>query len=67
VGSGSDHLFFQLVNATRSASRAQCATGSSRAPQQLLPNCVADYVVVELQRCGNRPERVPIPDFTNVE
>jgi len=36
-------------------------------PQQLLSNCVADYVVDELQRCGNRPEQVPIPGFTNVE
>ena len=36
-------------------------------PQQLLSNCVADYVVDELQRCGNRPELVPIPGFTNVE
>lgn len=36
-------------------------------PQQLLSNCVADYVVDELRRCGNRPELLPIPGFTNVE
>jgi hypothetical protein len=35
-------------------------------PQQLLSNCVADYVVDELRRNGNRPEAVPVPGFTNV-
>jgi hypothetical protein len=34
-------------------------------PQQLLSNCVADYVVDELRRNGNRPEAVPIPGFSN--
>jgi len=36
-------------------------------PQQLLVNCVADYVVDELQRNGHRPGEVPIPGFTNVD
>ncbi len=35
-------------------------------PQQLLSNCVADYVVDALSRNGNRPEQVEIPGFTNV-
>lgn len=35
-------------------------------PQQLLSNCVADYIVDELERCGHQPELVPIPGFTNV-
>jgi hypothetical protein len=36
-------------------------------PQQLLVNCVADYVVDTLQRNGNLPGEVPIPGFTNVD
>ncbi len=36
-------------------------------PQQLLSNCVADYVVDELGKNGNRPECVPVPGFSNVE
>jgi hypothetical protein len=36
-------------------------------PQQLLSNCVADYVVDQLQKNGNRPEAVPIPGFSNVD
>ncbi len=36
-------------------------------PQQLLSNCVADYVVDELRKNGNRPECVPIPGFTNAQ
>ena len=35
-------------------------------PQQLLSNCVASYVVDALRDCENRPERVPVPGFTNV-
>jgi len=35
-------------------------------PQQLLSNCVADYID-ELRRCNYRPEDVQIPGFTNVE
>ena len=35
-------------------------------PQQLLSNCVADYVVDGLRLSGNRPEEVPIPGFSNV-
>ena len=34
-------------------------------PQQLLSNCVADYIVDELIRCDQQPERVRIPGFTN--
>jgi hypothetical protein len=36
-------------------------------PQQLLSNCVADYIIDELRRCNYRPEDVQIPGFTNVE
>jgi hypothetical protein len=36
-------------------------------PQQLLSNCVADYVVGALSRNGNHPERVPVPGFSNVD
>lgn len=49
--------------------RAACAARLRRImedPQQLLSNCVADYVVDELERCDNRPERVAIPGFTDV-
>jgi hypothetical protein len=35
-------------------------------PTQLLSNCVADYIVDQLQDNGNRPDRVEIPGFTNV-
>ena len=35
-------------------------------PSQLLSNCVADYIVDQLQANGNHPERVEIPGFTNV-
>ena len=50
--------------------RATCVARLRRImedPQQLLSNCVADYVVNELERCGNQPEKVPIPGFSNVE
>lgn len=36
-------------------------------PQQLLSNGVADHVVDELRRHGNRPDRVQIPGFTGVD
>lgn len=36
-------------------------------PQQLLSNCVADYIVDELERCDHRPERVRIPGFTGID
>lgn len=36
-------------------------------PQQLLVNCVADYVIEALQRNGNRPGEVAIPGFTNLD
>lgn len=36
-------------------------------PQQLLSNCVADYIVDQLHANGNRPADVEIPGFTNVE
>lgn len=36
-------------------------------PRQLLSNCVSDYVVEQLGLCGNRPENVLIPGFSNVE
>ena len=36
-------------------------------PQQLLSNCVADYIIDELRRCNYRPEDVPIPGFTDVD
>jgi len=36
-------------------------------PQQLLSNCVADYIIDELHRCNHRPEDVQIPGFTNVD
>lgn len=35
-------------------------------PQQLLSNCVADYVVDALRANGNRPDAVAVPGFTNV-
>jgi len=31
-----------------------------------LSNCVADYIVDQLQANGNHPESVEIPGFTNV-
>lgn len=36
-------------------------------PQQLLSNCVADYIIDELHRCNHHPEDVQIPGFTNVD
>jgi hypothetical protein len=36
-------------------------------PQQLLSNCVADYIIDELHRCNYHPEDVQIPGFTNVD
>jgi hypothetical protein len=36
-------------------------------PQQLLSNCVADYIIDELYRCDHRPEDVQVPGFTNVD
>jgi hypothetical protein len=36
-------------------------------PTQLLSNCVADYVVEQLRIHGNRPQRVPVPGFTNLD
>ena len=36
-------------------------------PQQLLSNCVADYILDELRRCNYHPQDVHIPGFTNVE
>lgn len=50
--------------------RAACVARLRRImedPQQLLSNCVADYVVDGLQRCGHQPELLPIPGFSNVE
>ena len=35
-------------------------------PTQLLSNCVADYIVDQLQDNGNRADLVEIPGFTNV-
>jgi Domain of unknown function (DUF5624) len=35
-------------------------------PQQLLANCVADYICEELYRCDFRPQDVAIPGFTQV-
>jgi hypothetical protein len=35
--------------------------------QQLLANCVADYVIDQLQRKGNGPESVAIPGLSAVE
>jgi hypothetical protein len=35
-------------------------------PAQLLANSVASYIVDQLCECGNRPEKVFIPGFTNV-
>lgn len=35
-------------------------------PSQLLSNCVADYIVDQLHKNGNQPQRVEIPGFTNV-
>jgi Domain of unknown function (DUF5624) len=35
-------------------------------PAQLLANSVAPYIVDQLCECGNRPEKVFIPGFTNV-
>ncbi|MGH8779208.1 DUF5624 domain-containing protein [Paraburkholderia sp.] len=36
-------------------------------PAQLLSNCVADYIVDQLNDNGNRPDEVVIPGFTNVD
>jgi Domain of unknown function (DUF5624) len=36
-------------------------------PQQLLSNCVADYIIDELHRRNHQPEDVQIPGFTNVD
>jgi len=36
-------------------------------PQQLLSNCVADYVVDQLRANGNRPQDVAIPGFTGFD
>jgi hypothetical protein len=36
-------------------------------PQQLLSNCVADYVVDQLRANGNRPQDVVIPGFSQVD
>jgi len=36
-------------------------------PQQLLSNCVADYVVDQLRGNGNRPQDVVIPGFSQVD
>jgi hypothetical protein len=44
--------------------RAACVARLRRImedPRQLLSNCVADYVVEQLRRHGNRPEAVPVP------
>ena len=49
--------------------RAACVARLRRImedPRQLLSNCVADYVVEQLRACGDRPEAVPIPGFTDV-
>jgi|SRR5450631_1713855 hypothetical protein len=35
-------------------------------PRQLLANSVASYIIDQLSDCGNRPEKVFIPGFTNV-
>jgi len=35
-------------------------------PQQLLSNCVADYVVDALRESGNQPEAVQVPGFSDV-
>jgi hypothetical protein len=35
-------------------------------PGQLLANSVASYIVDQLCECGNQPEKVSIPGFTNV-
>jgi hypothetical protein len=35
-------------------------------PAQLLANSVASYIVDQLCECGNRPEEVFVPGFTNV-
>jgi hypothetical protein len=50
--------------------RAACVARLRRImedPQQLLSNCVADYVVDALRKNGNHPERVPVPGFSDVE
>jgi hypothetical protein len=36
-------------------------------PSQLLANSVASYIIDQLCGCGNRPEKVFIPGFTNVD
>lgn len=36
-------------------------------PAQLLANSVASYIIDQLCECGNRPENVFIPGFTNVD
>jgi hypothetical protein len=35
-------------------------------PRQLLANSVASYIIDQLCDCGNRPEKVFIPGFTNI-
>ena len=50
--------------------RAACVARLRRImedPRQLLSNCVADYVVEQLRRHGNRPEAVPVPGFSDLE
>jgi hypothetical protein len=36
-------------------------------PAQLLANSVASYIIDQLCECGNRPEKVFIPGFTNID
>jgi hypothetical protein len=36
-------------------------------PQQLVSNCVTDYICDELYRCNFRPQDVQIPGFSNVD
>jgi hypothetical protein len=55
---------------TTAADRKACVARLRRImedPQQLISNCVADYIVDELARCGQRPERVCIPGFTGID
>ena len=50
--------------------RAACVARLRRImedPQQLLSNCVADYVVDQLRGNGNRPQDVVIPGFSQVD
>jgi len=35
--------------------------------QQLISNCVSDYIVDELEKTGNQPSKVQIPGFTNID